>query len=405
MSRQKIIIILTVFIDVLGIGIIIPILPFFVESFGVGPKIVTALAAVFSLFAFFSAPLLGSLSDRIGRRPVLLASLASTCVGWLVFAWAPSVVFLFIGRVIDGLAAGNFSIAQNYLLDIAKDEKERTANLGLIGAIFGVGLIIGPMIGGLLGSVSPRLPFLLVGLLALFNTIFAFLYLSESSNNFNREKISFNPFAPILKSFRQSQLRPGLIAVFIFGVAVAMQQSVFSLFNNIVLGFNAFWNGLLMTAIGFLIALMQGVLLKKILSSRFSEEALLIFSSLILGAGFFFIGVAYLPFFFLGVLGMTFGQSILRVVLTSVLVKKAPVEKQGELMGVLTSVTSLSMIIGPLVAGEMFVLNYSSPFFFAALLSFVIVIIVVSQNRKNKGRVAIDEESLEIEKQRLEIIS
>ena len=144
--NKKSIILLTVLIDVLGIGIIIPVLPFYVESFGASAFIVTMLFAVFSLFSFFSAPLLGAWSDRIGRRPVLIVSIASTALGWLVFAAATSIYWLFIGRIIDGLAAGNFPIAQSYLVDIAKTGKERTTNLGLIGAVFGIGLIVGPLL-------------------------------------------------------------------------------------------------------------------------------------------------------------------------------------------------------------------------------------------------------------------
>ena len=122
MSR-KFIILMTVLIDVLGIGIIIPVLPFYVESFGASAFIVTLLFAVFSFFSFFSAPLLGAWSDRIGRRPVLIISIFSTALGWVVFALSTNIFWLFIGRIIDGLAAGNFPIAQSYLVDIAKDEK------------------------------------------------------------------------------------------------------------------------------------------------------------------------------------------------------------------------------------------------------------------------------------------
>lgn len=162
-NKQKLIILFTVFVDVIGIGVIIPILPFYVESFGASPLMVGLLFGVYSFFSFFSGPLLGSFSDRRGRRPVLIISILSSAIGWLVFASAKSIFFLFLGRIIDGLAVGNFSTAQSYLSDIAKNDKERTTNLGLVGAIFGIGFIIGPMLGGFLGSISETLPFWFVG--------------------------------------------------------------------------------------------------------------------------------------------------------------------------------------------------------------------------------------------------
>lgn len=164
MSPKKIIL-LTAFIDVIGISIVIPVLPFYVESFGASAFIVTVLFSVYSLCSFLSAPYLGALSDKIGRRPVLLVSILSTALGWFVFAGAKNLWFLFIGRIIDGLAAGNLPITQSYLTDLAKDDRERTANLGLIGAIFGLAFVIGPAIGGWLGSISHALPFWTVGAL------------------------------------------------------------------------------------------------------------------------------------------------------------------------------------------------------------------------------------------------
>ena len=164
-QKEKLVIMITVLIDVIGVGIVVPVLPFFVEQVGGGPQWVTRLFAVFSVCSFFSMPFLGSLSDRIGRRPILLISILSTAIGWLIFASAKSILFLFVGRIIDGLAAGNFSTAQSCLVDIARDEKERTSNLGIIGALFGAGLMVGPALGGVLGEISPTLPFWVVGFL------------------------------------------------------------------------------------------------------------------------------------------------------------------------------------------------------------------------------------------------
>ncbi len=228
---KKSIILFTVFIGVLGIGVVIPILPFYVQSFGVSPLVVTMLFAVYALFSFLSAPLLGAISDRIGRRPVLIASIASTAIGWLVFAAARSVPFLFLGRIIDGLAAGNISTAQSYLVDLSKNEKERTANLGKIGAVFGIGFIIGPTIGGFLGSISHTLPFWFVGILAGVNAILAYFNLPETHHQRDlNKKLEFNPLRPIARALKNKKWLPSLVAFFLFCEAIAIQQSFFSLY-------------------------------------------------------------------------------------------------------------------------------------------------------------------------------
>ncbi len=193
MFKTKLLILLTVFIDVIGIGIVIPILPFYVEKFSSSPILITSLFAVYALFSFFSSPVIGALSDKFGRRPLLIISVFSTAVGWFIFAGAPTIFFLFLGRIIDGIMAGNFPIAQSYLSDIAKDDKERTTNLGLIGAVFGIGFIIGPLIGGFLGQFGHSIPFWFVGSLALFNGILALFTLPETHHVRSTAKVSINP--------------------------------------------------------------------------------------------------------------------------------------------------------------------------------------------------------------------
>ena len=198
MFKTKALILLTVFIDVIGVGIVIPILPFYVARFSGSPLLITSLFAVFSLCAFFSSPVIGALSDRVGRRPMLIASIFSTAIGWFVFAGATNIFMLFAGRIIDGVMAGNFPIAQSYLSDIARDDKERTTNLGLIGAVFGIGFIIGPLIGGLLGQFGHSVPFWCVGALALFNAILALFTLPETHKGAHTGKIRINPFMPLV---------------------------------------------------------------------------------------------------------------------------------------------------------------------------------------------------------------
>jgi multidrug resistance protein len=235
--KTKALILFTIFIDVLGIGIIIPVLPFYVRSFGVSDAVVTLLFAVYALFAFFSAPFLGMLSDKIGRRPVLIGSIVSTAVGWLVFAKAKTIIWLFAGRIIDGFAAGNITTAQTLLADIATDDKERSVNMGLFGALFGIGFIIGPALGGLLAHFGNTVPFWFVGILAAINAVLAYFFLPETHTKPSEHpRISLNPFKPIWDGLKNAEARMLFIAWLLFGIAIATQQGTFALYVNRIFG-------------------------------------------------------------------------------------------------------------------------------------------------------------------------
>jgi len=240
-NKTKFLILLTVFIDIIGIGIVIPILPFYVERFSSSPLVLTSLFSVFALCSFLSAPVIGAWSDRLGRRPMLLMSIISTALGWAIFAVANNIWFLFFGRIIDGLAAGNFPIAQAYLTDIAKDEKERAHNLGLIGAILGIAFIIGPFLGGMLGSFFHSLPFWFVAGLASVNAILAYFILPETNINKSLAPISVNPFVPLKSAIKNINLRANYIAWFLFCLGIAAFQSVFSLYMAKIFNFTEFF--------------------------------------------------------------------------------------------------------------------------------------------------------------------
>jgi len=405
--NRKIIILLTVFIDVLGIGIIIPVLPFYVQSFGASAFTVTLLFAVFSFFSFFSAPLLGALSDKIGRRPVLILSILSTAIGWLVFAAAHSILFLFIGRIIDGMAAGNFPIAQSYLLDIAKDEKEKTTNLGLIGAIFGVGFIIGPLLGGVLSAISLSFPFWIVGGLALLNFVLAIINLPETNIHKNLEKkIELNPFKPLWISLKNSKLRIGFISWFLFGLAIASQQSTFSLYLNKEFNFTSVMVGFVTAAMGVILIFNQAFALKKIWLKHFKEDSLIIGLMLLLTLGFLLMGITYISIFVIGILAISLAQSVLRAVMTSQIVKKGEAREQGMILGVMNSVMSLSMIVGPLLAGILFGLKSNLPFFAAGLFGAIAFILLAIDCRQNNCQsLGQNEEEQLIEEQQVDLIS
>jgi multidrug resistance protein len=384
-DTKKLVVLTTVFIDIVGLGIIIPVIPFYVKSFGASDITVTLLFAVYAFFSLFSAPLLGSLSDRIGRRPILIASLASTSIGWLIFAAANGIWMLFLGRIIDGLAAGNISTAQSYLVDMSATPKERTANLGLIGMIFGLGFIIGPLLGGMLGAVDHSLPFYTVGIMAGINTLLAFRFLPETLKEKKAGRISLNPLSPIITGLSIRILRPGLLAFFLFGTALAVQQSVFALYLDKGYGWNEFHSGVIFSVMGVALALNQGVLVRRFWIKKFHEPDLEQYLFIGLAAGFALLGVIGLPTLILGLLFTTFAQSVLRVVMVSQMAG-VDIHRQGEILGIGNSVMSLSMIVGPLLAGPLFSIGITIPYWTASALA-IAAFFVITAKRKQLARI------------------
>jgi len=369
MQRQKIIVISSVLVDVIGFGIVIPILPFYVTEFGASATTITLLFATFSFFSFLSAPLLGAWSDRIGRRPIFLLSVVSTAIGWFVFASASSLQLLFLGRIIDGLAAGNMTTAQSYMVDLAKDEKERTANIGLIGAAFGVGLILGPLIGGVLSKISHSFPFWMAGALAATNAVSAFFFLPETHHKRDsRRPMSFNPIVPLARAAQDKKLRPLYLTWSFFSFAFVTNQAIFGLFVKDVFGFSAFRTGMLFTISGVIVVTNQAFLLNKFWLVKFTESRLEIIMLVALAMSSLLVSTEILPLFYLSFLGSGTGQAILRVVITSQVAAAADPSKKGETIGILAALMSAYMVIAPILAGLMYEIHYSAPYILSAVL-------------------------------------
>lgn len=377
MSKQKIIILSTVFVDVLGFGIVIPILPFYLIEFGASAFTITILFSTFSFCAFLSAPLLGALSDRIGRRPVLLLSIFSTSIGWFVFASAASIPFLFLGRIIDGMAAGNFSTAQSYLVDISKnDEKERIKNLGIIGATFGIGFILGPMVGGILSKISHAFPFYFAGGMALINGISAFFFLEESHHNRNSEPLRYNPLTPLIRAYNTISLRSLYLKWFLASVAFVIIQTVFALFAQQVFNYDSFQTGILFTLIGIVIAINQTLLLNKFWVKQFTNNQLELIMLGLMIIGLLLTATQNRLLFFLAFPFVGTSQAVYRVVVANQAMKHADPKMKGEVMGIIASVMTGAMVVSPIAAGILFEQNASFPFIAGAL--FVLVAFIVS---------------------------
>jgi len=369
MQKEKIIVLSAVLADVIGFGIVIPILPYYVTAYGASPSTVTLLFAVFSFCSFFSAPFLGRLSDRIGRRPVMILSITSTALGWLVFAGARTIWMMFLGRIIDGLAAGNFTTAQSTMVDLAKDEKERTKNLGMIGAAFGIGFLLGPVIGGALSRVSPAFPFWMAGALAAVNACAAFLFLPETNRHRETGKpFSFNPLAPLARAAKDKKLRPLYFIWSFFAFAIVTGQSIFGLYMKDTFGFTAFQTGMAFTAVGLMVILNQGFLLHKFWLVKFSESTLEVFMLVLLAVSTLLFASGNLVCFALSLIGLGTGQANLRVVLTSQAAAAADPMQKGETLGILSALMSAYMATAPVLSGFLFEQNRIYPYVLSALL-------------------------------------
>jgi len=275
---------------------------------------------------------------------------------------------LFLGRIIDGMAAGNFPIAQSYLSDISKDEKDRTANFGTIGAIFGIAFIVGPVLGSLLSSVSPAFPFWFAGGLAAANFIGAIFFLPETHNDRKKgEKINFNPFSPLGRALKEKILRSRYAAWFFFGLATSMLQAIFALYMGEQFGIKTSFIGFIFAGMGILMAFNQGVLLKRFWLKKFKESHLEIWLFPFFAGAFLLMGIHNVYLFIFGMIINVFTQSVLRVVISSRVAGIAGHFRRGEALGVMSSVLSAAMITGPLVAGLVFEAHPSLPFIFGAL--------------------------------------
>lgn len=369
MKRAKYIVLLNILFDTIGIGIVIPILPYYVREFGASAFVVTLLFAAFSFCMFLTSPMLGALSDKYGRRPIIILSIVGTSVGWFVFAAANSLTLLFAGRIIDGAAAGKISAAQSYLVDISSGEKERAENLGLIGAAFGVGFILGPIVGGALSEVSHSFPFVLAGFLSAANAILAIFFLPESlKEKHHHRPLTVNPLRPIGKAFRDAELKPLYWIQLLFGMAFVTVQSVFALFTAEVFGFTSLQTGMLFTISGIVVLLNQTVLLKMLWLRRFNEVDLIILMCVALGIGVALIATKSLILFYLSLLFHGAGQAVIRVAITSQVASIGDPARKGERLGTLASIISAAMVIAPILSGALFEVEPALPFIAAAVI-------------------------------------
>lgn len=350
----------TLFLDVMGLGLIIPVLPSLVASLkGVPVNEASSYGAVlifaYAFTQFFCAPIMGNLSDRYGRRPVLLLSLFGFSVDYLLLAWAPTYSWLLVGRVIAGIAGSSFSTGSAYIADIS-DEKSRAKNFGMIGAAFGLGFILGPALGGLLAGWGVRAPFYAAALLCLINGLYGFFILPESLPLENRRAFDWkraNPFGALKIFTSFPQVAKLGLAYFLIYMGAQAVQSTWSYFTIYRFNWSESRVGFSLATAGILVALVQSVLIR-VINPRIGNE-----KSIYLGLSLYTLGLTlfafatqgWMMFFFL--IPYCLG-GIAIPSLQSTLAGLLPPNVQGELQGALTSIMSLTAMLGPLIMNNLF---------------------------------------------------
>lgn len=350
----------TIFLDALGIGLLIPVFPEVIRRFGHDPEFVNHyygyFISVYALMQFLASPILGSLSDRFGRRPVLLVSLLGAGLDYILMALAPTMGLLFAGRIVSGLTGASMTVASSYMADIS-DDSNRSANFGMIGAAFGLGFIVGPGLGGLLGDYSHQAPFLAAAVLNLLNFAFGYFILPESLDKDHRRDIhigKLNPFHSLLKVLKPSSAMGVLVWIYLLlYLAGQSHPSVWTLYTQYKFKWSALQVGLSLSMVGLMVAVGQGYL-TRIIIPKIGEE-----SSVKVGTWINFIsftGYALAPqeWMIWAILPLIALSGVAGPALQSLISKNTPPQEQGELQGSLISIASLTAIVGPLLYTDLF---------------------------------------------------
>ena len=377
---------ITIVIDVLGIGIIIPVLPkILLELTGKGLSEASQLSgylmASYAVMQFVFSPIIGGLSDKYGRRPVILASLFGFFLDYMILVYAPTMAWLFVGRILAGITGASFTTATAYIADISNNEN-RSKNFGMVGAAFGLGFIIGPPIGGILGGIGTRVPFMFAAGLALINALYGYFILPESLSKENRRAFDWKRANPVgsLKNLGRYPALLGLVgALFCLQIAGQTHPSTWSYFTMKVFNWNSDQVGWSLAFVGLIVAIVQGGL-NRIINPKIGDRNSVIIGLLFYGAGFILFSLAtkgWMMYIFMVPFGL---GGIAGPALQSLITKQVSPNEQGELQGGITSLQSLTTIIGPLVASNLF--SYYSDgkdhfqfpgaaFFMAGVLTFV----------------------------------
>jgi MFS transporter, DHA1 family, tetracycline resistance protein len=357
---------LIVLVDVLGLTIILPLLPFYAESLGATPAVVGLIVSAYAVCQLIAGPPLGHLSDRVGRRPVLLVSQIGTCIGFLILASARVLWMVFLARIIDGLTAGNLTVAQAYISDVTEPEN-RAKSFGIIGIAFGLGFLVGPALSGYLAQFSNTYPILLAAGLS-FTSIMCTYFLLPSvvrHPDAQAEKGQVSQWKAYAESFKDGQLGPMLWQFFAFTFAFSTLFSGFALFaerrfvhNGMPFGPKEV--GYVFAFSGLIGAMIQGGGMGSLVK-RFGEGKLVQMGFAGMGLGFALLSGAHqISYLLIAIALLTFGSAILRPSLTSLITTRTARHRQGMVIGLMQSLMSIAQIIAPVIAGILIQKQYLS---------------------------------------------
>ncbi|WII73580.1 TCR/Tet family MFS transporter [Bdellovibrio sp. 22V] len=388
---------ITVTLDMIGIGLVIPSLPDIMRRFVSSETSVSEyfgyFISVYALMQFVASPLLGALSDRFGRRSILLVSLLVAGFDYILMAYAPTLEILFAGRILAGLTGANITVAMAYIADVSTDEN-RSANFGMIGAAFGLGFIIGPAIGGLLGHYGPHYPFLLAAGMNLLNFLFGLFILPESLAPEMRRQINLaktNPFSSLLKSLQAKHILGLLLVYFLFQLAGQTHPSIWTLYTETRYQWTTTQVGMSLAVVGILSAIAQGWL-TRIVVPKIGEHKAVAWGAFGYTLTFILFALATEGWMMYAILIFSAIFWVAPPALQSLISHNVPPQEQGELQGSLVSLTALACIITPLVTTKLFavfgaksasVYVPGAPYFFAAVIALVSWLIIARQRKPN----------------------
>lgn len=377
----------TILLDAIGVGLIFPIMPDLMDqvgasSWGSGAILGGVLMSSYAVMQFIFSPLIGNLSDAYGRRGVLLLALAAMVLDYLLMAVAGTFWLLLVGRIIAGIAGATYSTITAYLADISPPEK-RAANFGLIGAVFGVGFILGPALGGLLAGIDTRAPFVAAAGLAALNFIYGWLVLPESLQAENRRPFRWagsNPLRALRDAFSVSALRIPLFVLMLYEVAGFVYPAVWAYFGKAAFGWSAAMIGLTLTVYGVMILFVQGFVLR-IIVPRWGEKRVAVFGMIMAMIGLAGTGLAPTAAIVLALLPIAALSDVVPASLQGLMSNRVGSDEQGKLQGVLGSIGALISIVAPLMMTGTFWLFTGphmpylpgAPFLLAALLVLAVI--------------------------------
>ena len=370
---------ISVFLCGIGFSIITPVVPFLVQSYtsnaGEQAIVVTLLTSVYAVCVFFAAPGLGALSDKYGRRPLLLVCLLGSAIGYLIFGIGGALWVLFVGRIIEGITGGSISTIFAYFADIIPRE-QRTKYFGWISAVVGVGTIIGPTLGGLLAKFGYSVPMYFGAIVTLVNVVYGFLYMPESLNKNDRLKeitfVRLNPFTQLASILSIKNLKRLLVSAFLLWIPNGSLQAIFSQFTMDTFNWKPALIGLMFSIMGFQDIISQGFIMPRLLV-KLSDKQIAILGMVSEIIGYSLIAAAALfsfsPFLIVGMFIFGFGDSIFGPSFNGMLSKSVDSSEQGRIQGGSQSIQALARIIGPIIGGQIYiVLGHSAPAFMGMIL-------------------------------------